>query len=208
MEGCSFHSHECYFDPVIEKVESPSSSEIFNVTEQKKRVKLHKKTKSLFDGYGRIKKGAKLFHSSSSSQLWFKTSLPFNSDKGGVFFSTDVELSELGGKAPFGTTMLYETIAESPFVIPYIKRRDELVEDQEFGVTGDMIATQLLPQFFLWGYYSCDECELFLTNEAINLLFDLTHVKLHEDRRSSGRWSVATTKLFLRNMSSIRDFYI
>lgn len=138
---------------------------------------------------GILKQNSKLYRASSKKDNWWEKII-LESRAGGLFFSKDIELAFIGGKAPFGIAVEY-TIKNNDIPLLYIPRRDELFrteEEEEIHLVGDDIKNIILPLGF-WGYYSCDECELFISNNVINNII-MTPGKVISDRSLIGSYTI------------------
>lgn len=192
--SCVWDGVPCNYDKILHDASGTiiPSKNIFNpgITVDGETENYRESILSSFDGFGKLTPTSKIFHSTSSREEWWKKYLPRNDSLGGVFFSTDVSISVLGGKSPLGVTLSYEIINGGDIILLFVKNRNELFETEEgksIMAVGDLVAEYLVP-FGFYGYYSCDECEIFLTNEAVKKLMDINFVTMVEDRRNIKPW--------------------
>lgn len=202
MEECSFHGFNCDFTKIITV---PDKKDLFFQEAQFDEEQVEDLRFQILSipniSLGVLLPDAELFHSSSSSQSWWTSSVPKSQSAGGVFFSTIPQLSIWGGKAPLGVTLKYQTKKNS-FPILHVPSRSlllpiliELSDEEELkepraerNLVGDDIIP-LLNQLGFWGYYSCEECEIYLSNEAIPKILE-SKPSVWEDRRISSSYRI------------------
>lgn len=202
-QSCSFHGFNCDFSKIIGTPPSKRDSYFQEAQFDEEQVDyLRAQILNISNvSMGILLPDAELFHSSSSSQSWWKASFPNSQSAGGVFFSTIPQLSIWGGKAPLGVTLKYRT-KENSLPILHLPARslllDILIElsgegeledpEAERKLVGDDIIP-LLNQLGFWGYYSCEECEIYLSNSAISKILEMKPL-IWEDRRIGSSYSI------------------
>lgn len=199
MSACAWHDQECNFEPITRPINP--NDRVFRESEfDEEQIEQLREEILMIPGTAlrSFLPDAILFHSTSSTNEWWKAKLPESQSAGGIFFSTNPEISMLGGKAPFGVTLQYQVHPNDVGVL-YLPSRNSMgpILQSLSSDNGDYLASHLvgddiiplLNQLGFLGYYSCDECELYLINEIIPLVI-YPKPEIYSDRRMSRSYTI------------------